>query len=421
MFQLMLKDAVCAEFELISGYTIKLASFKQIGKLPIGCTESNFLKWLEKRNAAKHRQHLAAYLQQIGCRDIIGFLKLTHGISLNDCFWVRSSDEENLLWESVSPYRNEYSEMIQRLAFMGAGLYGEQLTSTSPEFGTSGTFDKCWVRDGNDIFMIKRGSSLGSNSGLEPYGEVLASQVFSAMKAGIPYKLVKYHGQVASKCKLFNNEKRSFVAYGNLGMSTDIDVMLKYYDSFNSDIFRRILICDAITLNTDRHSGNHGVFYDSESLTVISPAVGYDYNLAMMPYMTNEDFAMLQYKFWGFLPKIGTDFISVARHVMTPEIRRDLINLKGVKLELPWYDERFTKERAEWLTVIVNQQIENILSNGEPKVPVINMSNLTNCMKYRIKFKLFDDDSWFREVPRLMKLFNISHMTELEDEISKLL
>lgn len=421
MFQLMLKDRVCAEFDLVRGIEVKMENLRVSDKLPIGCTEKNLMRWLDRRNAAKHRKHLSAYLQKMGCRDIIGFLELTHGISLNDCFWVRSSKEPDIDWNTVSPYRNEYSEIIQRLAFLGAELYGEQFTSTSPEFGTSGNFDKCWVRENNEIFMIKRGSDVGSNAGLEPYGEVLASQVFSAMKAGIPYKLVKYHGQVASKCKLFNTEDRSFVPYGNLGLPMDLEMMLKYYDGFKSDIFRRILICDALTLNTDRHAGNHGVFYNSETLAITSPAVGYDYNLSMMPYMTRDDFALLNYKYYGYIPKLGIDFITVARYVMTPEIRKDLINLKGITLELPWYTDDFPKERAEWLSTIVNQQIENVLSEKDPVAPTVNISDMSNCMKYRVKFELFDDDSWLKEVPRLMEIFNISHMSELEQEIGKLL
>ena len=81
--------------------------------MPINCRESNFLKWLDSRDAAKHRAHLSAYLHSIGCDDIIGFLRLTHGISLNDCYWVKESAED-ITWDKISPYRNDYSEVIQK-------------------------------------------------------------------------------------------------------------------------------------------------------------------------------------------------------------------------------------------------------------------------------------------------------------------
>lgn len=420
MFQLMLKDNVCAEFDITdSSIATELTSFKVVGILPINCTERNFVKWLESRNASKHREHLSAYLNKLGIFSTYGYLKVTHGISINDCFWVRDSAEA-VNWKDVSPYTNEYNEVIQRLAFDGVGLYGEELSPTSPEFGTSGTFDKCWVREDGNIFMIKRGSDIASNSGLEPYCEVLASQVFSSMRAGIPYKLIKYHDKIASKCKLFNNEDRSFIPYGNLGRSTDTASILRFYDDLNSDIFRRILVCDALTLNIDRHIGNHGVFYSSEEQRILSAAPGYDYNLSMCPYLTRDDFADFPANYVKYMPKFGMSFIAVAREVMTPSIRRDLINLKGIKLELPFYTKEFQKERCEWMSELVNIQIENILSGGEIKAPEFHVDKISNCMRYRLKLGL-TEDQWVTEVPRLMKIFEISRMEELEQEIAKLI
>lgn len=420
MFQLMLKDTVCAEFNLSDDLAeTRISDINIIGTMPINCDERNLLSWLNSRNASKHRRHLSEYLQKLNILNIKGFLVLTHGISINDCYWVRQ-DSEHICWKDVSPYTNEYDEVIQHLSFSGAGLYGEALSSTSPEFGTSGAFDKCWIRDGSDICLIKRGSDIASNAGLEPYCEVLASQVFSVMRAGIPYRLVNYHSKIASKCRLFNNEQRSFIPYANLGKSNSLYDMLSFYDSLGTDIFRRILVCDALTLNTDRHLGNHGVFCDSETQSIICAAPGYDYNMALCPYLTVDDFADFKTHYTRCMPKIGISFIAVAREVLTPSIRKDLINLKGIKLTLPWYDVRFTEERCEWLSELVNYQIDNILSDGNIKIPTFKVENITNCMKYRIKLGI-SDEQWVQEVPRLMQIFNIQHMSELEQEIGKLL
>lgn len=212
MFYLMCKDEVRTTFDLIRGVTIRVVGLQIKGMLPIGCTEENFKKWLETRHASKHRSHLQGFLHQIGCRDLLGFLELTHGISINDCFWIKK-DDEDVTWNDVSPYRNDFDEIVQKLSFDGKGSYGEQLPSTSPEFSTSGAFDKCWCREDNEVYLYKRGSDLGSNAGLEPYCEVLASQIFSKMRVGIRYDLVRFRGKVASKCKLFNNEDVSFIPY----------------------------------------------------------------------------------------------------------------------------------------------------------------------------------------------------------------
>lgn len=420
MFQLMLKDKVCAEFELSGeGLLITLNALKVYGNMPINCKESNLLTWLEGRHATKHRRQLNDYLKNLGIHNVIGFLKLTHGISINDCYWVRENTE-NITWNDVSPYINDYDTVVQHLAFDGVGLFGVALESTSPEFGISGNFEKCWIREDNKIFMLKRGSEGFSNGGLEPYCEVLASQIFSRMRAGIPYKLVKYRNKIASKCKLFNNEQRSFLTYANVTDSLDLSSMLQFYDSLGTDMFRRILICDAITLNGDRHVNNHGVFYSTDTQEIIGMAPGYDYNLALCPYLTNDEFVDFPIFYKKARPIIGPSFIEVAREVLTPEIRRDLINLKGIQLELPFYTEEFTKERCDWLSTLVNTQISNILSSGDIIVPKFKVTKLSNSTKYRLKLGL-TQEQWIADVPRLMKVFNVSSMQDLEEAIGKLL
>lgn len=420
MFYLMCKDDVRATFDLVRSVTVRVVNLKVFGMLPVGCTEANFRKWLDTRHASKHREHLQAYLQQIGCRDLLGFLELTHGISINDCYWVKR-EFEDINWDAVSPYRNDFDEIVQKLSFDGSGLYGEQLSSTSPEFGTSGAFDKCWCKEDTGIYLYKRGSDVGSNSGLEPYCEVLASQVFYKMRVGIPYKLVKFRDKVASRCKLFNNENVSFVPYAVLSSNYDFYDILNYYRSLESEeLFKRLVVCDAITLNTDRHAGNHGVLVTSDNNKIKSMAPAFDYNLSMLPYVVRDEFSNISEQIEKHKPKTSDDFISAAKYCMTTSIRNDLVNLRGIQLSLPFTDERFPQERVDWMTEIVNHQIDNILYDREPVYPSLKVEGLSNTYRYKLKYKLSDED-FVKEVPRLMKLFGISHMRDLEDRIVDLL
>ena len=49
--------------------------------------------WLEKRKAPKHRKHIEQLLEQYGCVDLEGFLRVTYALSLNDTFWVKNEAE----------------------------------------------------------------------------------------------------------------------------------------------------------------------------------------------------------------------------------------------------------------------------------------------------------------------------------------
>lgn len=416
-YQLMCKDSIRAEFQLQSHPYEELLNLEIKGTLPTGCTRDNLFQWLRGRNATRHRKHLQNFLKRINCDGLEGFLQLTHGISINDCFWVRPANTE-LSWTDVSPYDNDYDEAIQRYAFNGVGLYGEQLSSVSPEFGTNGAFEKCWVRDDKGIYLLKRGSDIAYNSGLEPYCEVLASQVFSKLKAGIPYKLIHYHGKVASKCRLFNDSCKSFIpeaVYGNAFIS--VGNLISSYDKIpGGEMLRRILICDAITLNVDRHAGNFGVLVDSFTNDLVMMAPGFDYNLALLPYATRDDLADIKNCIDNAKPKIGEDFIDIARYVLTSELRTELIVLKGIQLSLPFYDDTFPEERAKCMTALVNTQIDNILSKKEIKYPAVKVEGLSNCMKYRMRFHLTEEE-WLAKVPHLCALLDVKHMDELEEAI----
>ena len=92
--------------------------------------------FLDQRKAPKHRKHIQQLLEQYGCDDPEGFLRITHALSLNDTFWVREADSP-LTWQEVSLYTNPFSEIISEAAFDGI-ISETDLSSTSPEFGTDG-------------------------------------------------------------------------------------------------------------------------------------------------------------------------------------------------------------------------------------------------------------------------------------------
>lgn len=81
----------------------------------------------------------------------------------------------------MSLYTHPFNEVIAKTAFEG-GLHGRQLSTTSPEYGTDGSFAKCWIREGGQIRLLKRGSSGAGNAGLEPYSEFYAGQLCVDLK-----------------------------------------------------------------------------------------------------------------------------------------------------------------------------------------------------------------------------------------------
>ena len=137
-------------------------------------------EWIDKRNYAKHKNHLRRWLKEWQLDTIQGFLDVTHALGLNDTLWVRNAGD-NLSWEQVSLYTNDFTDVVSKTAFT-KGLQGLKLSSTSPEFTSEGSFEKCWIRDkAGQIQLYKKGTEGFVNAGLEPYSEFYASQLSASL------------------------------------------------------------------------------------------------------------------------------------------------------------------------------------------------------------------------------------------------
>ena len=245
MYYLMNKDTITASISRKDG---RWKLLHQNAILPTGKFEIN--EWLEDRKAFKHNHHLKRLMENCGCETTEGFIRITHAASINDSYWLKKDDEE-ISWDDVSFYRNEFNDTVSKLAFEGLGLYGIQMSSTSPELTTDGSFRKCWRKEDGNIYLYKRGTSGAYNAGLEPYCEALASEIINyADPESVRYTVVKLHKETATKCRSFTNEETGFVplrklVYKNITM----EELLQFFDKLGClEKFQRMLVLDAITL-----------------------------------------------------------------------------------------------------------------------------------------------------------------------------
>lgn len=362
-YYLMNKDTKLMKFSIDGeGVMEQCSVIEQYTDLPIWLPDID--TWISKRSAAKHRKHVQSILDMMGGRTLSGFIGLTHCLSLNDTLWVKSA-LENINWDSVSLYSNDFDEVVSKLSFDGNGLCGMKFSITSPELTTDGAFDKCWVKE-DDIYLIKAGSTGASNAGREPYSEVLASQVYTCLcENSVQYKLTHYDGRVVSKCKLFTAEKYGYKAAAIFNLVTpNISKLLNEFSKFGGeDNFRRMIVADAVCINQDRHFGNFGFLVNNETFERVAMAPVFDYNLAMFPYADwYEGFPYMDKWIRERGPQIGTDYYETAKALMTTSIRSDLINLKDLVLEVNT-DDKFDKNRLAIVNEFKNIQIDRLLGN----------------------------------------------------------
>ncbi len=324
---------------------------------PIGY--KSLLSFLEGRRAPKHRKHIEQLLAQYGCRTFEGFLQVSHALSLNDTFWVKQADSQ-LCWRDVSLYQNDFDEIIAEAALNGSFSEQSLSSSPSPEFTTDGYYAKCWKRGSDGIYLYKAGSATYE---LGPLSEYLVAQISSILCPGaVPYDMRFHHGRLVSTCPLFTSESIGLAKTAAITREErSISGLLEYFRSIGSeDAFRRMMILDAIILNTDRHPGNFGVLFDTDTMQVTTMAPVFDNNRSLLFDLDADQLDHAERYISRLTPRLGSDFIVVAKALMTDEIRNDLKNLYGFAFrehpQIPVADNRL-----ERLSQVVNRQIHRLI------------------------------------------------------------
>ena len=343
---------------------------KTYATLPFWC--ENIDSWVANRSAAKHRSHVNKLLEMYGGKTSSVFIALTHCLSLTDTLWVKS-EREDVSWKDVNLYENQFDENVSKFAFNGRDVVNFQKTTSFPELTTDGAYDKCWLNKKDGIHLIKTGSSGARNAGFEPYGEVLASQVFEKICNSVKYDLKKYDGRVVSDCKIFTSQEYGYKPISFFlknGVKYGLPETLEIYREFDcEDEFRRMVVADCITLNSDRHFGNFGFLVNNDTFerTALNPC--FDFNMAFVPLAVDGfDFGVrangTKINFDEYLskrgPVIGSDYVAPSRAILTPEIKKCVEEIRETSLSVPC-DDKFTEIRLAQMNMIKNVQCERIL------------------------------------------------------------
>lgn len=362
-YYLMNRDEVIAKFSVDTLFE-KITIDSQFVILP---------RWFSKlgdfiinRRAPKQRENIAELLRLSGCDTVIGFLDISHALSLIDTFWVKEIHSD-LHWRDVSLYTNPFNEVIAKTAFEG-GLHGRQLSTTSPEYGTDGSFAKCWIREDGIIKMLKRGSSGACNAGLEPYSEFYAGQIIRRFTDDyVRYGLRSHDGRICSVCNIFTSEDYGFLPYaavdtGNSSVDTILEIMGKLGLEQET---RLMFVVDALILNEDRHKNNFGFLVDNRTQKIQGMAPLFDHNMSLLTYAVEKDgdFDYDGAYFQGKGPRIGNTWVLEAAKCLTPELRKVIIGFTDFKFELhPKYN--LPESRLEALEKIIRRQAVEILNFG---------------------------------------------------------
>ena len=285
-------------------------------------------------------------------------------MGLNDTLWVCKADE-NLKWQNVSFYSNDFTDIVAKTAF-SKGLQGLKLSSTSPEFTSEGSFEKCWIRDKEGhIELYKKGSYGFANAGFEPYSEYYSSQLSQIIcSSALNYDLCKFKGHLVSSCSIFTDDPNGFIPiykYFKTDHSYKYREILSFLEQYGlGDKFRDMIVLDAIILNSDRHLGNFGFIVDNDTFQIKDFAPVFDHNMALIARGMNGTLESDMEYAKSLGHKIGSDFISVAKVMLTHRNKNILRNIRDFSFALH-KTYNLPKRRLNFLNNLVREQIKEIL------------------------------------------------------------
>ena len=322
--------------------------------------------WLDRRDYAKHKEHLYRWLKLWQIDTLKGFVDITHALGLNDTLWVKKA-EENLSWENVSLYSNNFTDVAAKTAFT-KGLQGLQLSSTSPEFTSEGSFEKCWVRDNSGtIKLYKKGTEGFANAGLEPYSEFYSAQLSQIIcRSALNYNLCRFKKHLVSSCIMFTDEQNGFIPiykYLDSSKAYRFAEIITFLEQFGLDEdFRDMIVLDAVILNPDRHLGNFGFIVDNDTFRIKSFAPVFDHNMALVARgMWNSMEQDTEYvKSLGHKLGSGYDFIKMAKNMLTARTRSILHQIQDFEFT-PHKSYNLTSKRLRYLNILVQGQVHDIL------------------------------------------------------------
>ena len=343
---------------------------------PFGLIKNNnidkneFNKWWKNRQIPASRNGLKEILYKSNIYDKDNFDLLdtkAYCLSLSDQYWVKRVDED-ILWENINFFDNEFSEDIGKILFDG-GNTQVNLNLNTPDMTSNGNYEKRWKIINGDRYLIKAGGKMINQ---EPFNEVIATKLYERIlneDEYVKYEIIYDKERAVSICKNFITKNTELIPAWKINEYYETKSNENKYDHYirclkelnvlNANLLvDKMLVCDFILANKDRHFNNFGVIRNVETLKFEKVAPIFD-NGCSLWYDENDMY-------------VGEFFLTKPFE----EYEKDQINL--VK-NLTWFDisklDGFTDEVEEILLsnkLLTKERIEKIIKQIKERIEFVN-------------------------------------------------
>lgn len=253
------------------------------------------MNWFKNRIIPETRDGIDEYLKNYHnnyntfMADIIS---KKHGFNLSDQYWFKLSNE-SINWESGNFFTNEFDELTSKK------IINKNIFSI-PNTSTNGNLFKMWIIENKTNYLLKGSTNIKQ----EPFNEVIATNLYERILKENEY--VKYElynepntNRILSKCACFITPDTELVPAFDIiktkkqkSSESDYNFFLRCAESLNilnvKDYMNKMLTCDYILGNSDRHYNNFGTIRDVNTLKFIGMSPIFDTGNSLGIIKNNE-------------------------------------------------------------------------------------------------------------------------------------
>ena len=225
-------------------------------------------------------------------------VEVTRLLSLNDAFWVDSADTD-ARWENINLYENDFSPELGAMIFSSSVKRGIEMRYRTPEIASSkGNLRKCWIiRNGKRVLLKADRETKMFPGRNQITSEWLACQVAKAF--GIPHidyglEMFRHRNgrqELVCSCELFTSEQEGYIESHKIvdANPRKIAGQKAIAGALDFDAYADMMIFDALIGNGDRHMGNFGSMFDTNTGELSRMAPIFDNGLSLLAGCQDEE------------------------------------------------------------------------------------------------------------------------------------
>ena len=227
--------------------------------------------WWRGRGIPQARRGLAKLLSEAGVGLPQELIRRNLGLSLSDQYWIRP-DGSGLAWKDVNFFENDF----EQVSLLTAEYAADCPAPARPDNTSDGNLEKIWVCRDGVRFLLKKGARYGQ----EPYNEVVATALHRRLLpegSYVPYSLEGDGAQAMCCCPNFLTGEEEYVPAHYVArcmprnsQASEYEHYLACCDSLGvvgaKQSLDRMIVCDDIIANHDRHWRNFGIIRNVETL-----------------------------------------------------------------------------------------------------------------------------------------------------------